>query len=60
MAKTGVTHTNTADGKGGGQLSEEKGTKNQKPAPSSGQMYQQMDDKDHGSGKSKKGSGEDL
>ena len=64
MTKSGVTHTNTSNGDGRGQLTEspnrpspEGGTQPQAetPAPSSGSKYERQDDKDHGSGKSDKG-----
>jgi hypothetical protein len=58
MTKTGVTHTNTAKGEGGGQLSENPGTKGKTPAPNSGTKYEPQDDKDSGSGKTRKGAGE--
>ena len=64
MTKSGVTHTDTSSGEGGGQLTEnpnppapEGGTQPQAeaPTPSYGSMYERQDDKDHGSGKSEKG-----
>lgn len=57
MTKTGVTHVNTAKGEGGGRLSETDNLKGKTPAPGSGQHYEREDDKDHGSGKSQKGTG---
>ncbi|EYD74523.1 hypothetical protein Rumeso_03819 [Rubellimicrobium mesophilum DSM 19309] len=61
MTRSGVTHTDTASGKGHGQLTENPGAPSAKPgakapAPSSGQMHAQQDNRDHGSGKSQKGA----
>ena len=59
MTKSGVTHTNTATGDGGGQLTENpagENPKTERPAPTSGQKYEPQDDKDGGSGKSQKGA----
>ncbi|TNC63918.1 hypothetical protein [Rubellimicrobium roseum] len=61
MSKSGVTHTDTSSGKGGGQLTENPATpapeggiqpQAQTPAPSSGSMYDKRDHIENESGKS--------
>jgi hypothetical protein len=65
MTRTGVTHTDTASGKGHGQLTENPGKPAPKagakprtdaPAPGSGQMHAQAERRDQGAAKPAKGA----